>query len=56
MTRGFWGVRGVWDPHSPTIEGCLLAPVWVGGMGEAAKFKLFDLGTRGALTDLGANT
>ena len=33
----FWGVRGVWAPYSSTIEGSLLAPVWVGGMGEAAK-------------------
>ena len=31
------GSRGVWAPYFPTIEGCLLAPVWVGGMGEAAK-------------------
>ena len=31
------GSRGVWAPYSPTIEGCLLAPVWVGGMDEPAK-------------------
>ena len=43
MTRGSRGVRGVWAPYSPTIEGCLLAPVWVGGMGEAAKLPMLEV-------------